>query len=386
MSNDGQRQEEPTTDRAGAQLILEACSKAVEDYRGGTIGKAQALLTITTQLVSLEAQQSGAAEDSGTIQSYLDMLADQINGEEPDNGAAGTPGAFLSSERSRSREPSEDADEPRPKRSRVDPGRYAWASTDFLLETRLHPHIARTLELIRLYGEDLTQAKRDISASPSAPEFPESEWTNVLTGRAVDLDHVFAGHYTPGAEDKTTERIGELEFTYRTPVSAKRVSCFGDWVFAWKRASVATTFAFPHRREELDAYGEQITGLFGALAPSVHSRVLDFDRAVRKRVGSVRRSLLTDVGDFADLKLQYIDACGANVFRAEASSNSGGSGGAGRRGAGTNSRKKEACRKFNSERGCHNLANECRFRHACAVCGAEKHNQLECFKNARRDA
>lgn len=407
MSNNGQGQEEQTSTSPGTQLILDACSKAVNDYRNDVISKTQALLAITTQLVSLEAGPSGATKDNGTIQSYLAMLdeVDRRRGPMPGSGEnsgegsggrtegeelggrdASTPRSILSLERSRSPASSEDSEEPRPKRSRANPADYAWATTDFLLEARLHPLVQRTIELIRIYGKDISQARHNLSASASVPEFPESEWTNILSGRAVDLDHVFAGRYTPGTDDKTTERIGDLEFTYRTPVAAKKISGFGDWVFAWKRATVATAFAFPHRREELDAYGEQIIGLFGALTPAVHSRVLDFDRAVRKRVGTSRRFLLTDVGEFADLKLQYIDACGANVFNAEAPAIAGGSGGAGRRGTGSN-RKKESCRKYNSERGCRNQAGECRFRHTCSVCGAEKHNQLECFKNpARRDA
>ncbi|KAH9848512.1 hypothetical protein C2E23DRAFT_938320 [Lenzites betulinus] len=369
MSEHGQGQEATHTAPAGTQLVLDACAKAVEDYRNGVSGKTQTLFAITTQLVSLEAQRAGAAGDDSTLQS----------------SAAGTPRPDTPSERGQSPASDGDEDEPRAKRPRTDPSSYAWAATDFLLETRLHPHILRTLELIRIYGADLTQAKRDLSASPSVPEFPESEWTNILTGRAVDLDHVFAGRYTSGPEDKTTERIGDLEFSFRAPVVAKKVSSFGDWVYAWKRASVATVFAFPHRREELDAYGDQIIGLFGALAPAFHARVLDFDRAVRKRVGSSRRSLLTDVGDFADLKIQFIDSCGANVHHAEASAGGTKSGGAGRRGSGGN-RKKDACRKYNSEKGCRNLASECRYRHACSNCGGEKHTQHECTKNARHDA
>ncbi|KAH9857232.1 hypothetical protein C2E23DRAFT_900451 [Lenzites betulinus] len=302
MSEHGQTPEAQNGSTAATQLIVEACTHAVDKYRSGDISKAQAVLDVATQLVGAEPQQLGDAYDSTPIQSYLAML-DEIDRshrvesgsragghgehEERTEGAGregssrnGTPRLSQPSAQDRSRASSEDADEPRSKRAKVDPSSYAWAATDFILEATLDPSIARTLELIRIYGDDLTQARRDLSASASVPEFPEAEWTNILTGRAVDLDHVFAGRYTSGPDEKITERIGELEFSYRAPVPSKKVGCFGDWVYAWKRASVATAYAFPHRREELDAYGEQVIGLFGALAPAIHSRVMDFDRAI----------------------------------------------------------------------------------------------------------
>ncbi|KAL7279056.1 hypothetical protein ACG7TL_006891 [Trametes sanguinea] len=203
-----------------------------------------------------------------------------------------------------------DSEERPAKRTRADSSKYAWAASEFLLGTQLRPEVQRTLDLIRVYGEDVTQAKRDLAATASAPEFPDAEWTNVLLGRAIDLDHVFSGQYVTATDDKISERIGELELRYRPPVPAKKIHSFGDWVYAWNKASVAIAFAFPHRRSELATYGDHIIALFGALAEPLHTRVLEYDRAVRKRVGSARRYLLTDFADFADLKIQFIDSGG----------------------------------------------------------------------------
>ncbi|KAI0827380.1 hypothetical protein BC628DRAFT_1409742 [Trametes gibbosa] len=277
-----------------AQKILSECAKAVDSYRDGTIGKTQAVLNISTQLLQAESQRPGVDDDGSTIQSYLAMLDEQTERGEWD---VNTPGPPPTPEHSRSRGTSSEPDEPAAKRPRVDPTKYAWAATEFLLETRLDPSVVRTIELLRIYGEDLTQAKRDIGASASAPEFPETEWANVLTGHAIDLNHVFTGRYTSTSEEKVTEHVGGLEVSFRAPIASKKVAGFGDW---------------------LDNYGKYIIGLFGALTPAVHGRVLDFDRAVRKRVGSTRRFLLTDFTEFGDLKIQYIDACGANVYWAEA--------------------------------------------------------------------
>ncbi|KAI0829215.1 hypothetical protein BC628DRAFT_1315194, partial [Trametes gibbosa] len=346
----------------------------------GTVSKAQAVLSISTQLVNVESQQTGAAEDGSTIQLYLTMLHD-VDWEknlEPRDEDTGAPQSPQPSEPRRSCEASLELDEHPTKRTRVNPAKYAWAATDFLLEMRLNPNVSRTLELIKLYGEDLPQAKRDVSASPSAPEFPESEWTNVLAGRAIDLDHVFMGRYTATADEKVTEHIGGLEVLFRAPVAAKKVGSFGDWVYAWKHASLATMFAFPHQQEELDAYGEFIIGLFGALVPVIHERVLDFDRAVCKRVGSAKHFSLTDFANFANLKIQYIDSCGANIYCAEVSLSSSSKG---RGGRGAGNRKTEMCHNYNSNVGCKALAHTCRFRHSCLGCGADSHKRFECVKN-----
>ncbi|OJT12050.1 hypothetical protein TRAPUB_11402 [Trametes pubescens] len=173
-----------------------------------------------------------------------------------------------------------------------------------------------------------------------------------------------------GAHTAAGGRRGECA---SAPVPSKKVGNFGDWVFAWKRASLATAFAFPHRREELDAYGDFIIGLFGALAPVAHTRVLDFDRAVRKCIGSAKRFTLTDFTEFADLKIQFIDSCGANVHRSEASSSSGNKSGGGRGGG---NRKAETCRNYNSDIGCKALAGTCRFRHSCLELRGDRHEEV----------
>ncbi|KAI0652848.1 hypothetical protein C8Q70DRAFT_929169, partial [Cubamyces menziesii] len=244
--------------------------------------------------------------------------------------------------------------------------------TDFLLESHLHPHILHTLELLRNYGKDIAQAKWAISNSPSAPEFPNSEWTSVLSGRAIDLDHVFTGRYTPGPEEPVTEAISGIEFSINHPVAAKRITTCGDWVFAWGRATRATVFAFPHRRDKLVAYGEYIRGLSRALAPAVHAQVLNFDHTVRKQVGSARNLRLTNFESFANLKIQYINSCGANIYHTEVSTSL-----AGRPKRSPPARQKEACRRWNTGT-CSRKASECCFQHVCINCNGDGHRKADC--------
>jgi hypothetical protein len=165
--------------------------------------------------------------------------------------------------------------------------------------------------LLQCYATDPKKAKRSLTNSPICPEFPESEWTNVLAGRAVNLDHVLSGYYSISNNDERTEHVGEVEIKFGTISPTKVVSTAGDWSIAWNRTSRATTVAFPHRAGELGDYSEYIIGLFGATDILFHDRVIAYDRALRRRVGSRRDLELTDIHKFGDLKQLHMDSTGA---------------------------------------------------------------------------
>jgi hypothetical protein len=86
----------------------------------------------------------------------------------------------------------------------------------------------------------------------------------------------------------------------------------GDWIIAWNKTVRVTVFAFPHRLQELTSYGEYIVNLFSVTHSSVHSRVVAFDRAVRKSIRSVRNLELWDFKKFTDLKITHMDSIGVS--------------------------------------------------------------------------
>jgi len=130
--------------------------------------------------------------------------------------------------------------------------------------------------------------------SPTCPEFPDSEWTNILAGRAINLDAVLSGYYSTSNNDERVEEIGDLEICFVTVNPTKTVSTAGEWSIAWNRALRATSTAFPHRAGELAEYAEYIIGLFAATDVHFHDRVILFDKAVRRRVGTHRDLELMD--------------------------------------------------------------------------------------------
>ena len=112
------------------------------------------------------------------------------------------------------------------------------------------------------------------------PQFPESEWVSLLSGRAIDLNHTLASHYSTSHEEKRTERIGEIEFVVSRSRSTKAVETHGNWVSAWDQTVEATLFVFEHRATKLRDYGRHITQLFTSLEPPLHTRIIQYDRMV----------------------------------------------------------------------------------------------------------
>jgi hypothetical protein len=213
--------------------------------------------------------------------------------------------------------------------------------------------------------------KQSLTNSSNCPEFPDSEWQNVLAGRAVNLDVVFGNYFSVSNNDRRTESVGDIEIRYGTAVPKKYVSNVGDWAIAWGITSTAISYAFPNRTDELNGYGRYILSLFTTTNPLFHDRIIAFDKAVRRRVGSTRKYELSNHQDFADLKLTHMDSTGAGICPhapqpSKPSSSSS-----------KPSRKNEACNRWN-DGACTLSANACRRSHVCNVCKKSGHKGKEC--------
>ena len=88
-------------------------------------------------------------------------------------------------------------------------------------------------------------------------------------------------------DDPKVEKFGDLEISKLSPQSWSRMEEIGT--IAWNRTVRATVFTFPHHLQELSIYGEYIVNLSSITHSSVHSRVITFDKAIWKRVGSSDR-------------------------------------------------------------------------------------------------
>ena len=148
--------------------------------------------------------------------------------------------------------------------------------------------------------------------------------------------------------------------------------CLSTWenqvlLMSWNKTSRATSTAFPHRAGELADYAEYIVGLFAATDIHFHDRVILFDKAVRRRIGSRRDLELTDFNKFADLKAAHMDSIGAAVVQRASLATKNPS----------SRKKQEACNRWNDNL-CLLDGSQCRRLHVCNKCSKGGHKGPDC--------
>jgi hypothetical protein len=83
----------------------------------------------------------------------------------------------------------------------------------------LQDTLSKTLKLIEVYTINPKATKRSLVNEPDCPEFPDSEWKNVISGRAVNLDAVLSGQLSTTHDDLKVEKFGDLEITFEVWIS-----------------------------------------------------------------------------------------------------------------------------------------------------------------------
>ncbi|KAF8426444.1 hypothetical protein L210DRAFT_869158, partial [Boletus edulis BED1] len=229
--------------------------------------------------------------------------------------------------------------------------------------------LRRTNKLIDNWSTDFKEVVRRYDFCPSRPEFPLAELKNILGGRCVNLDAALAYHYASSSTEKHTEKVGELEFSFASANFTRSVEPSAERITAWGRTERAYRFIFPFRVDEFRRYGEFISQMLTQHQSECHFRVILFDKAVRKRVGSCRSLLFTGFAHFADLQASHFFPSGTQ-YNAGAPSKSGG------RTRTTRVQRSEACRKFN-QGTCRRAADACKYAHICLKC-SKPHRETDC--------
>lgn len=255
-----------------------------------------------------------------------------------------------------------------------------WYSSEALAQSFLSPSLVETRRILRGFSGDLPAIKRWIATAASVPFLPDSEWDSIVRGRSVNLDLVLSAIYSTTPVTDNTERIGTLEFRVGgSSEPTKTVRTHGEWIIAWNAAVQGTIFCFPHRAAELRSYGESITRMFMALAPSSHPRIFNYDKAVRARVGQLNNLLLTDYGAFSDLKMQWIDILGFAGGTDDASPPKGSSS------KRSSTGRQDFCNRFNHG-NCPDSAGRCRWKHICRKCKKSGHGANNCTAGGSDDS
>jgi hypothetical protein len=370
----------------------------VEDYKKGRHSKARTIGLIAQALPLLDEDQPGSTDTA--LETYIAILSahektldepstggtgdsNRPDGNEPEQSGTGPgpadPAGGTGPHARRTADDFDDDDAPNlaqslggsNKRQRVYEADQPWYIQDVIVQSILPTELQKTRTILLQFAADYSAIKRWIDVSPSVPQFPDSEWDNVIKGRSVNLDTVFSSMYSTEPNVENVEEIGSISIKFGSLKAAKTIKTHGDWVIAWGGATEAITFCFPHRDRELRSYGNIITRLFAAITPNAHSRIINYDRAVRARVGQRNDVLLTDTHKFDDLKLAWIDSIGTGVSYEESTPT--------RSPKRLQSRDKSAdiCNNFNKGE-CKYTAGRCRYTHVCKGCGKPGHGQTKC--------
>lgn len=79
---------------------------------------------------------------------------------------------------------------------KIDPNTFAWVIWDGIDPPPLSLLLLQTQATLENFSRDHKFAKTSLLNPACLPQFPDSEWLNLIAGRAVDLDHVLAGQHS----------------------------------------------------------------------------------------------------------------------------------------------------------------------------------------------
>jgi len=361
--------------------LLEKLESIVDRYRKGESSKAEAVTSVVQTLgenahVTLTEPQKDAALDSYLAElSTIPIRSIDPNSQSDHERQPISPGKRGPTRRAPDPDSSDDdeGDDKTSKRQKLLESDMPWyVENEQPLQTSLHPSCDETRRLLRTYNHDITKAKFYAKIAPNSPSgIPSSQWERIFKGDAVDLNQIYASLHHVVPDEERTGRLGDAEIVFALAETKKRVRTASEWSSAWRRASRAITFAFPHRRDELLEYGDYIEGEFAAKLTTSHHRIILYDTALRNEVGGGQHCLLTESHKFSRLYSAIVMPDGIE------SQNS--SGGKGKKPSGTNqdSPKSEICNKFNNGT-CKNADADCKYKHLCKNCKKAGHGKKDC--------
>jgi hypothetical protein len=279
--------------------IVEKCTKVIQEFRSGKITKPKASLLLQQFIPHDDLNENTFIS---SYESYFNMLD---NFEHYRSGNLGRINDIQQLESSK---------------TCLDFSALPWneienskSSVDIESSTDLSPlaSLQKTHILLENFSRDVKRAQSSLlNCNKSIPQFPQTEWFNLLSGNSIDLDHVFSNICTIShiTSNLNVIELGKnVELPYESSAPAKTIKTHEDWVIAWNCTVDATLFAFKHRKQELQTYGKHIQRYFASLSPQFHSRVISYDRAVRIRAAQRRDIELSYFSEFTDLQLHWIN-------------------------------------------------------------------------------
>ena len=190
--------------------IMRKCLAKIKAYKSGSclpLVKAQCITDIARILIELTVTPPLAVSEINTsLLSYTDIIDNvdeslwqaERSGIWAENQEEDNHESIRLPPQNRSGTPDEGRTT---KRQRVDSDEFPWVQQEGLSATPLNPSLAAMLTLLKLFMQDPKLAKASILTSPRAPQFPHSEWSSILTGSMVNIDHVLLGMHAVSSDN-----------------------------------------------------------------------------------------------------------------------------------------------------------------------------------------
>ncbi|KAH7903895.1 hypothetical protein BJ138DRAFT_1188331 [Hygrophoropsis aurantiaca] len=88
----------------------------------------------------------------------------------------------------------------------------------------LSPSLTQTNAIIKNWAQDQKEVLSEFVNCEFCPEFPHSEWKNIIAGRPVDLDAIHTHAFSSQTEEKLKESIGDIEISFsHIPKNSKTI-------------------------------------------------------------------------------------------------------------------------------------------------------------------
>lgn len=156
-----------------------------------------------------------------------------------------------------------------------------------------------TLECYEEWSDDVKYYRGQVTSTPGCPSFPLSQWSLLLEGRAPDLEKVLSGHYSTTIDPKQTQSLGKgFEITLSQPTTTHKVK----------------TFIMPWKEDELRGYKRYLSGFFVDVHYSLHSRIIDFDKACRLKIEGQKYLRFDSINEFRRLEITHLSSLGMVAY------------------------------------------------------------------------
>jgi hypothetical protein len=236
------------------------------------------------------------------------------------------------------------------------------------------PSCKETCWLLRSYNRDIAKAKFFVKIAPNSPSgIPSTQWERFLKGESVDLNQIFTSLHHVFPDEERTGRLGDTEIVFGVSKSKKWVTTASEWSSAWRRASKAIGFAFPHRKEELLEYGDYIKSEFATKLVLLHHKLILYNIALRNEIAGGQHARLTDHQKFSRLYFTIVLLDGVETYSKQLNYK--------KSTTFPSSSKPEICNKFNLGT-CKYSDADCKYHHICKGCNKSGHSKKDCLSQS----